>query len=108
MKKNSEDDSDDSDNIQEPHNSDDDVTVDGDFFSKNNQNNHVWSNDSDDFLVMCDPPYVEADDISEANYQNLLRLVLLKIKKHWNFPTTNAADVNFEVRYETAYSGRNN
>ena len=30
--KNSEDDSDDSDNLQEPHDSDDDVTVDGYFF----------------------------------------------------------------------------
>ena len=30
--KNSEDDSDDSDNLQEPHDSDDDVTVDGDCF----------------------------------------------------------------------------
>ena len=34
------------------------------FFSKNNQNNHVFRNDSDDFLGMCDPPDVEPDDIS--------------------------------------------
>ena len=69
--KNNEDDSDDSDNIQEPHDSDDDVTVDGgSFFSKNNQNNHVCSNGSDGFLVMCDPPDVELDDLSEAHYGN--------------------------------------
>ena len=53
-----------------PHDSDDDVTVDGYFFSKNNQNNHVCSNDSYDFLGMCDPPDFEPDDISEASYQN--------------------------------------
>ena len=34
--KNSEDYSDDSNNLQEPHDSDDDVTVDGDFFYNNN------------------------------------------------------------------------
>ena len=37
------------------------------FFSKNNQNNHVSSNKSYDFLGICDPPDVEPDDISEAN-----------------------------------------
>ena len=40
------------------------------FFSKNNQNNHVCSNDWDDFIGMCEPPDVEPDDISEANSQN--------------------------------------
>ena len=93
--KNSEDDSDDSGDLQEPHDSDDDVTVDGDFSSKNNQNNHVCSNDSDYFLGIRDPPDVEPYDVSEAN-------------KYWNFPTTNAADNFFEVRAETAYGGRNN
>ena len=39
-------------------------------FSKNNQNNNVWRNDSDDFLRRCDPPDVGHDDISGANTQN--------------------------------------
>ena len=68
MKKNSEDDSDDSENLKEPHDTDDDVTVNGDYFSKNRQNNNVCSNYSDDFFGICDPPDVEPDDISEANY----------------------------------------
>ena len=37
------------------------------FFSKNNQKNHICSNDSYDFFGICDPPDVEPDDISEAN-----------------------------------------
>ena len=53
------------------------MTVDGDFFSKNNQNNHVCSNDSDDFLGICDPHDVEIDDISEANYQNYFAIIVL-------------------------------
>ena len=39
-------------------------------FFKNNHNNHVCSNDLDDFLGICEPPDVEPDDISEANSQN--------------------------------------
>ena len=71
MKKNSKDDSSDSDNLQEPHYSDDNVTVDWDYYySNNNQENHVWRNYSDDFLGMCDPPDVEPYDILEANYHN--------------------------------------
>ena len=77
--KNSEDNSDDSDYLQEPHYSDDDVTVDGDF-SKNNQKNHVCSNDSDDFLGMCNPTNVEPDDISEANYQNYFAIGFVEDK----------------------------
>ena len=68
--KNSKENSDDSDDLQKTHDSDDDVTVDGDYFSKNNQNNNVFRNDSDYFLGMCDPPDVEYDDISEANSHN--------------------------------------
>ena len=44
------------DDLQEPHDSYDDVAVDGDFFPRNNQNNCVCRNDLDDF--------VEPDDIS--------------------------------------------
>ena len=44
--KDSKEDYDDSDNLEEPHGSNDDVTVDGDYhFSKNNQNNHLFRND---------------------------------------------------------------
>ena len=41
-----------------------------DIFFKNNQNNHVYNNDLDYFIGMCDPPDVEPDDISEANSWN--------------------------------------
>ena len=41
-----------------------------DIFCKNNQNNHVCSNDLDYFIEMCEPPDVEPDDISEAKSQN--------------------------------------
>ena len=79
--KNSEDDSDDSEDLQESHDSDDDVTVDGYYFgSKNSQNNHVCSNDSYDFLGMCDTPDVEPDDISEANYQNYFAIDVVEDK----------------------------
>ena len=50
------DDSDDNKNMQGTYDSDDDVTVYGGYFSKKNQNNHVWRNDLDNFLGMCDPP----------------------------------------------------
>ena len=45
------------------------MTVDG-FFSRNNQKNHVCSNDLDGFIGIFDPPDVEPDDISEANSHN--------------------------------------
>ena len=58
---------------------------------------------------MCDPPDVEPDDISEANYQNSFAIGVVEDKENIeNFPTTNAADENFEVIAETAYGGRNN
>ena len=78
-------------------------------FSKNNQKNHVCSNDSDDFLEMCGPPDIEPDDISEANSHNSFANVVVENKENIEiFPTTNAADEKFEVRAETAYCGRNN
>ena len=67
--KDSKDNSVNSNNLQEPHDSDDDVTIYGDF-SKNNQNNHVCRNHLDGFLGMCDPSDVELDDISESNSEN--------------------------------------
>ena len=76
--KNSEDDSDD---IQEPHDSDDDVTVDGDYyFSKNKQNNHVFRNGLYEFLGMFDPPDIENDDISEDNYYNSFAIGVVEDK----------------------------
>ena len=76
-------------------------------FSKNNQNNHVCRNSSDDFLGMCDPPDVEPDDISEANSHNYLAIGVVEDKENIEiFPTANAADENVEVRSETAYGGR--
>ena len=66
--KNCKEDSHDSNNLQEPHDSDDNVTADGDFFSKNDQRKHVWSNDSGDFIGVRDSPDVDHDDISKANY----------------------------------------
>ena len=56
--------SDSDNNLQETHDSDDDVTVDGDFIYFNNrQNNHACSNGLDDFLRIFDPPDVETDNI---------------------------------------------
>ena len=73
------------------------------FFSKNNQNNHVCSNDSDDFLGVCDPPDVETDDISEDNSRNYSEIGVVEDKENIEiFPTTNAKDEYFEVRVETA------
>ena len=81
--KNSKDDSDNSDDIKEPHDSDDDVTVDGYyFFSKSNQNNYVWSNDSVDFLGIFDSPDVEPDDISEYNSQNSFAIGVIEDKEN--------------------------
>ena len=58
---------------------------------------------------MCEPPDVEPDDISEANSQNYFAIVVVEDKENTeDFPTTNAADENFEVRAEIAYGGRNN
>ena len=85
--KNSEDDSGDSDNLQEHHDSDDDGTVDGDFFpSKNNQNNHVYSSDIDGFIGIFDPTDVEPDDISEENSQKYIAIGVVEEKEKWNFP----------------------
>ena len=85
------------------------MTVDGDFFSKNNQNNHVCSNYSDYFLVMCDPPEVEPDDISESDSHHSFAIGVVEDKENIDiFPTTNAADEYFKVRAETADGGRNN
>ena len=76
----SKDNSYDYENLQEPHDSDDDMTVDRDFVSKNNQNNHVCSNDSDYFPEMCDPPNLEHDDITEANPQNSFTIGVVEDK----------------------------
>ena len=54
-------------------------------FSMNNQNNHVCRNYSDDFLGMCDPPDVEPDDISEANYQNSFAIDVVEDKEKIKF-----------------------
>ena len=79
------------------------------FISENNQNNHVCSNDSDDFLGMCDPPDVEPDDISEANSHNYFAIGVVEDKEKIEiFPTTNSANEKFEVRAETTYGGQNN
>ena len=102
--KNSEDNSNDSDDLQEPHDSDDDVTVEGYLFSMNNQNNHVCSNVSDDFLGICDQPNVEPDDIPEANPRNSFAISVVEDKENIEIvPTTNDANGSFEVRSETAY-----
>ena len=53
-----------------------------DFFSKNNQNNHVCRNDLYDFLGMCDPPDAEPDDISEANSQNYFAIGVVEDKEN--------------------------
>ena len=58
---------------------------------------------------MCDPPDVEPDDISEANYQDYFTIGVIEDKENIEIcPTTNAADEIFEVRAETAYGVRNN
>ena len=58
---------------------------------------------------MCDPPDVEPDDISEANYHNYFAIGVVEDKENIeNFSATNADDGNFEVISETAYGGRNN
>ena len=49
-------------------------------FPKNNQKNHVCSNDSEDFLGMCDPPDFEPDDISETNSQNSFAIGVVEDK----------------------------
>ena len=108
--KNSDGNSYDDDYLQEPHDSDDDVTVNGDLISLNNrQNNHAFSNELDDFLGMCYPPDVEPDNISESNYHNYLTISVGEDKENIEIsPTTNAADKNFEVRSETAYGDQKN
>ena len=79
------------------------------YFSKYNKNNHVLSNDSDDFLGMCDPPDVEPGDISEANPKYYSEIGVVQNKGSIEiFPTTNSADGIFWVRAETEYGGRNN
>ena len=50
-------------------------------FSKNIQNNHVCSNDLDGFLLMCEPPDVEPDYISEANSQKKIAIDVVEEKK---------------------------
>ena len=81
MKKNSKDDSDDSNDLQEPHDSDDNVIVNGDYyFYKNKHNNNVCRKDSDDFLGMCDPPDIEYDDISEDNSKNYFLIGVVEDK----------------------------
>ena len=37
-------------------------------------------NDSDDFLGMCDPPDVEPDDISEANFHKYFTIGVVEGK----------------------------
>ena len=62
-------------------------------FSENNQNNHVYSNDSDDFIVMFDPPDIEPDGISEANSHNSFAIGVVEDKGNIEiFPTTNSSD----------------
>ena len=75
-------------------------------FSRNNQNNHVYINDSDGFLRICDSPEVEPDDISEANSQNYFAIGVVEDKENIEIrPTTNAVNDNSEVRAETADGG---
>ena len=63
------------------------------FISENNQNNHVCSNDSDDFLGIYEPPDSEPDDISEANSQYSFAIGVVEEKENIEIsPTTNAAD----------------
>ena len=79
------------------------------FPPNNNQNNNVRRKFLDYFLVICDLPDVEPDDISEANSPNSFAIGVVEDKEIIEiFPTTNAADEIFEVKSETAYSGQNN
>ena len=58
---------------------------------------------------MCDPPDVEPDDISESNSQNSFAIGVVEDEENIEiFPTTNAANENFEVGSETEYGGQNN
>ena len=58
---------------------------------------------------MCDPPDVEPDDISEDHSHNSFTTNVVEDKENIEiYPTTNAADENFEVIAETAYGGQNN
>ena len=58
-----------------------------------NQDNHVYSNDSDNFLGMCDPSDVEPDDISEANSHNYFAIGVVEDKESIVIcPTTKATD----------------
>ena len=78
-------------------------------FSRNNQKNHVCSNYLYRFLGICEPPDVKPDDIPEANYKNSFAVCVVEDKENIEiFPTTNAADENFEVRAETTYGDLNN
>ena len=81
-KENSEDDSEDDGNIQEPYDLDDDVTVDGYFLNINNQKNNVCRNDLDDFFGMFDPPDIEPDDILEAKYHNSFSIGVVEHKEN--------------------------
>ena len=74
--KNSGDDSNDSEDLQEPPDSDDDVTVEGYYFLRITKN-HVCSNYPDDSLGMCDP--LNLMIYKKLILRIILRLVLLKI-----------------------------
>ena len=102
-KKNSEDDSEDGDYLKEPHNLDDYVTVDGDFYFLIISKTIVHAAMIRWFLGVCDPLGVEPNDISKSNSQNSFEIGAVEDKENIEiFPTTNAKDEYFEVRVETA------
>ena len=86
MKKNSEDDSDDSGDLQEPHDSDDDVTVDGDSFFLRTTKTIMYAEIIQMVFLGC----VIHLTLNPMIYQKqiiriILQLVLLKIKKTFKF-----------------------
>ena len=58
------------------------MTVDGNYFSENNQKYHKFRNDLYGFLGMCDPHGVKPDDVyQKLNFRILLQLGFLKTKR---------------------------
>ena len=67
--------------------------------------------DDDDYLGMCDPPDLEADEFSENESHNSFEIGVVDNEAedaNEICPTTNAADEHIEIHAETAYGGKNN
>lgn len=103
------DDNSDDEVLHELYNSDDELTVDGDYlFSNNKRENNNHMDDTEDYLGMCDPPDLDTDEFSEIGSQNSFEIGVVNDESDEICPTTNAADEHVEIHADTAYGGKNN